>query len=1666
MSQKIDELQLNIGSDASAAIRQLDELSAALGNAASAARGLASGTSFLLHFGNALSKISNINMTKTIEGLDKLQHMDLSNLKDKTIKLDFVVTGADRVDRLKVATAQASKDIQKSANVIAKGLGQEFNVNTAGVKEFSTIIKTVMKDISNGGNGAAGIEQLRESIERNSRVSKAELTGMAEEYSRFLKYINSIKINPAGMGKDEFEEWKRSGLLGLLKNNGLGLDTLFDFSGDLLSQHSGIIDFFTVPESQQDQFIYLREKILEAKQALNDFGGNADLFERMGEAASETGDRIKQIFEEAVSQRMVEAGDKIPIDLSIDQNRFEKQIQDAITAATNKTYTHTPVKIDVDTKVLRNNIAEALQGIDVGQLPQFADRFKTISDSISQMNQVKLQDTGLKQFTDALRRLSSADMSKFDVSAFDRIVAGVTELSKLDDVSNGLNRFVSSIARLSNAGDNTEKSAEGLKKLTPALKDTVTTFQNLGPVEPSINSFVTAVSNLASAGNRAEKSAQGLANLTEAVKEFLDAMSAAPNINANVAQTIQGLGNLAMAGSKTGRVMSNLSSGGKGGNNFFNMLEKSAGSTANAFKKLLSVSANLGGKGVKSIGSFFGTLGLIPTHAASIDRMAISFGNLFRTVVPFYGLRGIFDWLKEAVTIGSSIVEVENVIDTMFGDLGKDYEDLSGLIYKWADTTIDTFGVSELAARQYAGKIMAMFNSSGFDATEGMRDQAAKMSMNLVQMAGDLASFYDINVDEAMTKIQAGLAGMNRPLRSLGINLSVANLQAFALSKGITQSWQSMDQATQMLLRYEYLVEATQYAQGDFAKTSQTFANQVRLLSLNFQVLSSAIGQGLISAVAPAISWINTLIRRLIQAANAFRTFMFTIFGKAIGAAKGVVNELAGYADDAADSLGGIGDSGGGLGGAAKSAKDLAKQLSVLPFDELNQLAKDTDAAGGGGGGGGGGAGGGGLADLFGDSLLDASELDGSEIADAISEWGQKIKNAFRANDWTELGDVLAEGLNRGTQKLNEFLDWNTWKDKVLGFIHPFQETINSMMDSIDWPLVGETFGKGLNTITYTLDEWFKGFEWKNFGIDLATAMNSLLDEWDAPAFGKMIGDKFMIAWNAFSGWVSTFKFDELGTKIKDVIINSMNTIDWATVGTSTADFLNGISDTLHGIFGDDEVKESIKDAFDTVLTNFFNEFKADELGTSLSEAGSAIIEGLGDALWDHRQDFADALKKLFENLPWEYILAGAGVIFAGSFGTQLLGAGLQAQILKSVLGGGVGGAGAAGVAGATGAAATAGGAATLSVGSLVVGGVALSELLQFGGKKSGAFEAGNTNAGWDMPSWYTGYRQADMSLAQPQTTASSATVSVDAKITPGLKGAIDAVNLLGGSVTILKTVDGKETSKYKSTRLNWNVFDDKFVTMTANGQSTTGFDNTESRYHGVRSETSTKTVNAVTTPQFNTGESRYHGIFDDTARKTMDGLLTAGYNTASSNYRSLVSNDATKRLLGNITNSFWTAKDQINSIPKEKDTTINIKKGWSSAKWWVNASGMISNLLNFGGSIAFNAAGGVFTGATGIEVFGEAGPEAALPLRNKRSMKMVAQAITQSGGMASLDGDRLARQIAGAVISAIGTISDRPIDVNAVLYTEDNEVLARTVVKGMKSMDKRYNPVSQYSYG
>lgn len=196
----------------------------------------------------------------------------------------------------------------------------------------------------------------------------------------------------------------------------------------------------------------------------------------------------------------------------------------------------------------------------------------------------------------------------------------------------------------------------------------------------------------------------------------------------------------------------------------------------------------------------------------------------------------------------SSLNEVQNVVDTTFGKSASVIDDFS-------KTALKSYGLSTLQAKQYSSVLGSMYKSMGVGA-----DQTLTMSQNMTALAGDMASFYNLDPDEAFEKIRAGVSGETEPLKQLGINMSVANLQAYAMSQGIKKNYDSMSQSEQATLRYNYLLNATKDAQGDFSKTSGSFANQQRLLKTNLEQMSGTVMSKMLPALGQGMQQLNNFI--------------------------------------------------------------------------------------------------------------------------------------------------------------------------------------------------------------------------------------------------------------------------------------------------------------------------------------------------------------------------------------------------------------------------------------------------------------------------------------------------------------------------------------------------------------------------------------------------------------------------------------------------------------------------------------------------------------------------------------------------------------------------------------------------------------------------------------
>ncbi len=309
-----------------------------------------------------------------------------------------------------------------------------------------------------------------------------------------------------------------------------------------------------------------------------------------------------------------------------------------------------------------------------------------------------------------------------------------------------------------------------------------------------------------------------------------------------------------------------------------------------------------------------------------VDRETTKIGNSFKKMTGFVkgaliGL-GLFQFGKEAIEMASSIDEVQNVIETAFGNM-------TPLVEKFSKTAIQEFGMSELAFKRTASTMMAMSKGMGFVGRE-----AADMAISVTKLSGDMASFYNVKQDVAETALKSIWTGETETLKRFGVVMTQTNLQQFAMKNGMRANIQQMSQQEQLMLRYRFVMNSLSLAQGDFLRTQDSWANQTRILSEQFKQLLAIIGSGLIQALTPALRLINQLIAGMIT------------FSKAIGGVFGKMFGLKSVSNQVKTPIQDIGSTGvKGLDNIGKSANKAAKSVKNLlaPFDELNVLADNTN---------------------------------------------------------------------------------------------------------------------------------------------------------------------------------------------------------------------------------------------------------------------------------------------------------------------------------------------------------------------------------------------------------------------------------------------------------------------------------------------------------------------------------------------------------------------------------------------------------------------------------------------------------------------------------------------------------------------------------------------------
>lgn len=291
-------------------------------------------------------------------------------------------------------------------------------------------------------------------------------------------------------------------------------------------------------------------------------------------------------------------------------------------------------------------------------------------------------------------------------------------------------------------------------------------------------------------------------------------------------------------------------------------------------------------------------------------------GKVGKLIAGSLSTAAIASFAKSCVDLGSNLAEVQNVVDVTFPNMSKQVDEFSR-------KAIDQFGLSETVAKRMTGTFGSMSKAFGFSEKE-----AYDMSTTLTRLAGDVASFYNLDPTEAYTKLKSVFSGETESLKDLGVVMTQNALDQYALANGYGKTTSAMSEQEKVSLRLAFVTDQLSAASGDFSRTSDSWANKTRVLNLNFQSLKATLGQGLINVLSPILDVLNRIVLKLQEAAAWFTKFTSLLSNsKKTSTSMGSVSNAA---KDVANNIGDIGN----------TAKKTAKQLNGLAsFDELNVLS-------------------------------------------------------------------------------------------------------------------------------------------------------------------------------------------------------------------------------------------------------------------------------------------------------------------------------------------------------------------------------------------------------------------------------------------------------------------------------------------------------------------------------------------------------------------------------------------------------------------------------------------------------------------------------------------------------------------------------------------------------
>lgn len=740
------------------------------------------------------------------------------------------------------------------------------------------------------------------------------------------------------------------------------------------------------------------------------------------------------------------------------------------------------IKIKADSAKASNSIESLVNSMnrlresisfDTAKLSNIASGIRSISDAATGFKGGKSSE--ITSMVRALNKFSGVDANSIHgiSSAVRDLASGIASVKAVD--TSGLTSMVSALSKI--GGKASTQATKNLPALSAQLQNFVRQMNKIGALNfdmTNMSNLVTAISRLGSVASG--RAVTNIPLLADNLKYLFETLSKAPNVSSNIIQMTQALGNLS---NRSGSAISGLNT------------------------SISSLS-----------GSFLG-------FKASTGKALIGLKSFTRQILSsmgiYLGLYGAIRGIKNAIDISSALTEVQNVVDVTFGDMSKKVND-------FAQDSIRQFGMSELTLKQTASRFQAMGTAMGIDSSLikkaneflnkqtdgyiGLSDSMADVSLNLTKLTADMASLYNIDQDVVSQDLAAIFTGQTRPLRDYGLDLTQATLKEWAMKQGLDSDIESMSQAEKTMLRYQYVLANTQTAQGDFARTADSWANQIRILKQSFEQLGSVIGGALINAFKPFVKALNSVLLVVISFVTKVTNALGAIFGwKYEDSGAGLADSFS----DAAESAGDIADN---TGQAAKNIDKMNK--GVRQFDELKLITTNDGSGKKGSGGSGGGASGG----ASGGKLVKTDTI--------FKNYESDIKNL------KQLGKYISDALSKAMESIN----WDKIYSKARNFGKGLADFLNGLINPRLFGNVGKTIAGALNTAIYATLSFGQTFDWSNFGKSLAEGINKFFKTFDFKALAEDINTWVQGVYKTIKTMIENIKWSDVWKGVKDFLSN------------------------------------------------------------------------------------------------------------------------------------------------------------------------------------------------------------------------------------------------------------------------------------------------------------------------------------------------------------------------------------------------------------------------------------------------------------------------------------------------------------------------------------------------